>query len=302
MALSLKLLNRLHLGRPLAASIRATRPSFRAWVHVRPVVDQTKARLVSVSGGEDRVGAIDGACIVGYRVRRLEIHERFLDRRPLSDACLQDDSTQNRIVFASTNLPLKQILSDLLPDLNLLCLPDSAGYPLSDAFGLLVSGVALREAACANDQALVQTLLDAGIDIDQKTEPDMTALWAVATCGKLEMANFLLDRGADVNSRSAHGTILTWAAWVQNTKLVLFLLDRGADVSAVDDKNGTALYWAAVHGKMEMAKALLAKGADANAAVFGSTAWAAAINHRHREMTALLKQAGGKASWWHIHR
>ena len=278
MALSLKLLNRLHLGRPIAASIRATRPQFHAWVHVRPVVDQTKARFVSVSGGEDRIEGMDGACIMGYRVRRLEIHERFLNRRPLSDACLQDNSTQNQIVFASTDWAMEQILSDLLPDLNLQRLPDDADYPLSDAFGLLLSGVALREAACANDQALVQTLLDAGIDIDQKTEPDMTALRVVAASGKLEMANFLLDRGADINSRNAQGTILNWAAWVQHTELVLFLLDRGADVSADNEEHGTPLYWAARHANMEMAKALLAKGADANAAYLCSTAWAAGIN------------------------
>lgn len=53
------------------------------------------------------------------------------------------------------------------------------------------------------------------------------------------MANFLIDRGADVNAQGANGiTPLHWAARSGNLLVARLLLDRGADVNVYDQYSG----------------------------------------------------------------
>ncbi|HKB00571.1 MAG TPA: PQQ-binding-like beta-propeller repeat protein [Gemmataceae bacterium] len=60
---------------------------------------------------------------------------------------------------------------------------------------------ALWAAVRNGDAAAVRAALEAGADVNARSEIGVTALWIAASKGKLEVIDLLLDRGADVNAR-----------------------------------------------------------------------------------------------------
>lgn len=92
-----------------------------------------------------------------------------------------------------------------------------------------------------------------------------TALADVVIENYLEAARFLLDAGADINTRDRSGeTPLIQAANMGYRDMVALLLGRGADVNARDEVQETALFKAARYGYAEVCAALLAAGAELN--------------------------------------
>lgn len=92
-----------------------------------------------------------------------------------------------------------------------------------------------------------------------------TALADVVIENYLEAARFLLDAGADINTRDMSGeTPLMQAAGLGYRAMVALLLERGADVNARDGSQETSLFKAARHGYAEVSAALLAAGAELN--------------------------------------
>lgn len=89
-----------------------------------------------------------------------------------------------------------------------------------------------------------------------------TALADVVIENYLEAARFLLDAGADINTRDMSGeTPLMQAAGLGYRAMVALLLERGADVNARDGSQETSLFKAARHGYAEVSAALLEAGA-----------------------------------------
>jgi ankyrin repeat protein len=94
---------------------------------------------------------------------------------------------------------------------------------------------ALHRAAYGGHRQIAQVLLDAGADLNAKDKQGFTPLhWAVYESLLLpeaqEVAKLLVVRGADVNARDREGsTPLFWALWVGNRNLADFLLAHGAD-------------------------------------------------------------------------
>ena len=60
-------------------------------------------------------------------------------------------------------------------------------------------------AADRGDVAVVATLLDLGVDVDETDDEGQTALHFAASCGHLEVAELLLDRHADVGVCDQNG-------------------------------------------------------------------------------------------------
>ena len=111
-----------------------------------------------------------------------------------------------------------------------------------------------------------------------KDELGRTPLAVAVGGGKsLEIAKFLISKGADVNAKGYRGETLlhnagaTWATGTTfNIEIVKFLVSHGADVNAKDDGGLTPLHCAATNGsddndKIEILKFLVSHGADVNA-------------------------------------
>ncbi|MFP6751965.1 MAG: ankyrin repeat domain-containing protein, partial [Pirellulaceae bacterium] len=100
------------------------------------------------------------------------------------------------------------------------------------------------------------------------------SIWDAAAAGDLELLQANLKVGNDINAMvpaglpGAGGTPLHIAAMSNQVEVIEFLLGKGADVNikAGDENGSTPLQWAAVFGKYEAVKALVEIGkADVNA-------------------------------------
>lgn len=89
---------------------------------------------------------------------------------------------------------------------------------------------------------LVRELHERGAEIVGNAEPLKTA----ADYNQLEVAQFLVERGADINGHSLEQgqTALMDAAGSASLAVFQFLIELGADVDATDENGSTALDWA----------------------------------------------------------
>lgn len=88
------------------------------------------------------------------------------------------------------------------------------------------------------------------------------AFHIAARNGHVEVARFLLEKGADINSRGFFGAPgLHWAAINGHRPMVEFLIEHGADLSLRDQQfNSTALGWTLEGKQTEIAELLRARG------------------------------------------
>jgi ankyrin repeat protein len=120
----------------------------------------------------------------------------------------------------------------------------------SNCFGQSRPEFALIEASAKGNLAQVRKLLDQGTSVNAKRlEEGTTPLIAACNRAHYDVAKFLLDRGADVNSANRNGwTPLMGAASGGDKNLVRLLIDRGADVKARHAYGWTALKLAGSKG------------------------------------------------------
>ena len=90
-------------------------------------------------------------------------------------------------------------------------------------------------------------------------------------------------------------TPLIVAAENDNMNLVNFFLNKGADVNAESRSGWTTLLSAVSLYNLKMTRLLLDKGANPNVVnIYGTTPLSIAINHRYRNIVKLLKKYGAK--------
>ncbi|KAI1742086.1 ankyrin repeat-containing domain protein [Xylaria scruposa] len=128
-------------------------------------------------------------------------------------------------------------------------------------------GHALQTAAVFSNMEMIDFLINKGADLNQSDFAGYgSVLQAAAGSGNLEMAEFLVDKGADINQSSfgAYGSPLQVAASSGKLEMARFLVDKGADVNQQGGQYGSALQIAASSGDLEIARFLVDKGADIN--------------------------------------
>lgn len=120
---------------------------------------------------------------------------------------------------------------------------------------------------------------------------------------RFEIIRFLLESGADVNSRHKTGqTILCLAIQFsrKDNRLPLLLLAEGADPKLVgkpygwENPEGSPLHAAAMRGDRELVDALLARGADINLVYGRQTPLQMAQRYRSKEMESYLRSRGAR--------
>lgn len=155
-------------------------------------------------------------------------------------------------------------------------------------------GNALNAASVLGRQIAVQLLLDAGADINAQGGLYGTALQTASANGHLFIVKTLLEARADVNAQSGRfGNALQAASANGYSLIVKTLLEAGADVNIQSGYYGNALQAASVYGDLEVVQILLDAGADVNAqgGYYGSALRAATISN-HVEIVQLLRENG----------
>jgi len=117
-------------------------------------------------------------------------------------------------------------------------------------------------------EELAQVLLDHGADASSKDTNGRSPLLDATLQGRTALVQILLKHGADVAARDSAGrTPLHESASQGHEEVTLVLLKHGADVGAKDNAGRTPLHWAALMGHGGVALVLFEHGADAAAKV-----------------------------------
>lgn len=130
-----------------------------------------------------------------------------------------------------------------------------------------------------------------GVDLENHGSYGDTPLMRAAMMGHMEMARFLLERGANINAVNSYGTTaLILAAAEGHSEMVKFLVQKGADINKKNDNGDTALIQAAYNGFRENVKILLEAGADASViAGDGKTAADLAEERGYTEIAVMIR-------------
>lgn len=150
------------------------------------------------------------------------------------------------------------------------------------------------EAATFGDMDTVKKMLasDASL-VHAKIEWGFTALHGVAGEEQLEMAEFLLDHGADPNAKNEDG--ITPMHLAVYPEMIELFVRRGGDIEIRSNDGRTPLLvWASEQEGFETMEALLKLGADAKAKDnSGQSAVDFARSREEEDKIELLKQHGG---------
>jgi len=150
-------------------------------------------------------------------------------------------------------------------------------------------------ATVAGDVGEVLGALDKdGALLESHSSDGWTPLHLAAFFGRLNVAEALVARGANVDARSTNNmrnTPLHAAAAGRKTQLCRFLLEHGANANAAQAGGWTALHGAAQNGDRELVEVLLAHHADLQArAENNQTPLDLALLRGHQEVADLLGQ------------
>ena len=143
---------------------------------------------------------------------------------------------------------------------------------------------------------LVNFLLTHGANVNQTNGNGETSLQWASQRGHVEVVNLLLNHGANVNQANVNDigeTPLYIASFHNNVKIVSLLLNHKANINQADNDGKTALYIASLTGHVEVVSLLLNHGAIVNQATNdGITPLHIASQNGHVEVVSLLLNNG----------
>lgn len=118
------------------------------------------------------------------------------------------------------------------------------------------------ELARSGDTAALATLLEARPALADSVNPEgYTLLILAAYHGRAETSRLLAKAVSDIDAGSGYGTALMGAAVKGNAEIAEILLDHGADPDARDAEGNTPLTFAAMFQNEETARLLIDRGA-----------------------------------------
>jgi ankyrin repeat protein len=155
--------------------------------------------------------------------------------------------------------------------------------------------VSLLALACKLNQVIfVKALIQAGADVNAKTNIQVTPLYIASYDGYFEIAKALIQARADINVNTvSQDTPLQVASQNGHIGIVKILIQAGADVNVKTVNQVTPLQIASQNGHIKIVKALIQAGADVNAKTDKQlTSIYAAICFGHCKIVKMLLDAG----------
>ncbi|MBN2317040.1 MAG: ankyrin repeat domain-containing protein [Sedimentisphaerales bacterium] len=173
-----------------------------------------------------------------------------------------------------------------------MLLKNGANITVQDSVGRTATGLAKEKGYTE----IVELLNSRTRQLDQKKE--IMTIFDYAAIGDTEKIKSLIEAGQDVSTKSKNGGIaLIWASLRGHREIAELLIQNGANVNFQDHSGSgwTPLLLACRYGKKEIVELLLANGAEINAKNnAGSTALDIASQGKHTEIVELLQKHGAK--------
>lgn len=148
------------------------------------------------------------------------------------------------------------------------------GIPLSPPAVVTFGSTTRLKSILQSDPHLIHATFR--FDFPGMSRSDYPLLHLACKAGRIEKADLLLERGADIDAvDSVNGnTCIHLAALGGQAEMIERLLQHGADIDAGNHKGSTPLMIACEWGKLDCVRSLLAAGADGNLRDHdGRTAW-----------------------------
>ena len=151
----------------------------------------------------------------------------------------------------------------------------------------------VRDFALFGELPKLMKWVEEGNDVNRPTEHGTTLFHECVVHQQLHCASYLIQQGADVNLGNLHDGItpLHDAAREGDRDVVAFVLQKGAQVDSRSEKGTTPLMRAAVGGSVPAIRCLIAFGADVTLKdKAGATAERFAVKYGNNEARDVLKE------------
>lgn len=155
----------------------------------------------------------------------------------------------------------------------------------------------LHYAALFGTPEALRVVLDAGADPNARNLAQATPLLFAAY--NFEKTRLLVEKGADVNTKTKNGSTALWVAAGApgNERTVRYLLEKGADPKVVRPDGSDLLIRAAPYADASLIRLLLQKGLDPQrASKSGDTALIESFFFRRTANARLLREAGANVN------
>lgn len=144
------------------------------------------------------------------------------------------------------------------------------------------TGSGLMIGAWEGNLDLMRLFVSRGADINRANGNGETALALAAWRGNLPVVKWLLERGARINAPRRQWSALHYAVFAGHGELADYLIEKGADIDAQSTNGSSVLMMAIYEGREELARKLIEKGADRTARNDwgdGALEWSMRYNH-----------------------
>jgi hypothetical protein len=121
--------------------------------------------------------------------------------------------------------------------------PEASPAPASEPPPRVFATQNLQSAIAKGDYATAVKMIEQGADVEAKDPgAGASALHYAVMKGEMPLVSLLLQRGADVNSRTKSGTTpLHTAVLYKHTEIAEYLIEKGADINARSASGATPL-------------------------------------------------------------
>lgn len=208
-------------------------------------------------------------------------------------AALQNKETEKAKDLVRQNPSLAAAQADNAVPITMM----AAYYRNMDLFNFLLDHkitISIFEAIIADKKETVANFIKEESVLHEPTSDGFSPLGIACFFGRADIVRLLVKKGANVNQASNNAmkvAPLHSAVAIQNLEIVQFLLDNGAEINAAQESGVTALHSAAHHGNKAMVKLLLKHGADKNTSMKnGKTPLDFAKEDGHKDIVQLLQK------------
>src|SRR6266852_5059875 len=145
---------------------------------------------------------------------------------------------------------------------------------------------------------VAQMLIERGADVSAQNGNGNTPLHRASLCGHMDVARMLIERGADVSAQGKYGnTPLHLALEYRHVEVAQMLIERGADLSAQGQYGDTPLHLVSLGRHMDVAQILIERGADVSTQNRnGGTTLHLASQDAHMDVAQMLIECGADVS------